>query len=281
MLTDEHDDVLTNAVGAIAECVKFPNNREALRNSGGLPLLVNLLNGTHAPLLENISKALKESAQEPESMTTLEELDAVRLTWSLLKNPNPRVQAYAAWALCPCIENAKDSGELVRSFVGALELVVGLLKSKDNLVLSAVCAAIATIAKDKDNLAVLSDHKVIYMLADLVHTTDDQLRESLAAAIASCAPYGTNTQELGRLGTVTPIVGYMVSNSQRVHRTTAMALQKLSEDPQNCVTMHQSGVVPFLLETVGSRDRELQEASAACLKNIRELALRATDLTID
>lgn len=167
MLNDESDEVLTNAVGAIAECVKFQNNRESLRNASGLPLLVNLLNGTHAPLLENISKALKECAQDPESMRILEELDAVRLIWSLLKNPNPRVEAYAAWALCPCIENARDSGELVRSFVGALELVVGLLKSKDNLVLSAVCAAIATIAKDKENLAVLSDHKVIYMLADL------------------------------------------------------------------------------------------------------------------
>lgn len=138
------------------------------------------------------------------------------------------------------------------------------------------------------------------MLAHLVYTTDDLLRENLAAAIASCAPYANNTQELGRLRTVTPIVGYMVSNNPRVHRTTAMALQKLSEDPQNCITMHQvnvtralrwwccgtrlrfftlqSGVVPFLLETVGSKDRELQEASAGCLQNIRKLALRAEEL---
>lgn len=69
------------------------------------------------------------------------------------------------------------------------------------------------------------------------------LRESLAAAIASCAPYGKNTQELGRLRTVAPIVGYMVSKNPRVHRTTAMALQRLSVDPQNCITMHQ--VRPF------------------------------------
>lgn len=65
------------------------------------------------------------------------------------------------------------------------------------------------------------------------------MRENLAAAIASCAPYGNNTQELGRLRTVTPIVGYMVSTNPKVHRTTAMALQKLSQDPQNCITMHQ------------------------------------------
>jgi hypothetical protein len=33
----------------------------------------------------------------------------VRLLWSLLKNQNPEVQASAAWAICPCIENAKVS----------------------------------------------------------------------------------------------------------------------------------------------------------------------------
>lgn len=115
----------------------------------------------------NIAKALTECACDTESMNVLEELDAVRLIWSLLKNPIPEVQAYAAWALCPCIQNANESGELVRSLVGAMELVVGLLKSTNTLVLSAVCAAIATIAKDKENLAILSDHKVIYMLADL------------------------------------------------------------------------------------------------------------------
>lgn len=239
LLTDEDEDVLTNSVGAIAECVRFQNNREALRLANGLPHLVALLNGTHPPLLTNLAKAVRECALDPLSMSQLEELDAIRLVWSLLKNTSPVVQTNAAYALCPCIENATDSGELVRSFVGAMELVVDLLKSPHEEVLSAVCAAIATIAKDKENLAVLSDHKVIYMLADLVHTENDLLRENLAYAIANCAPYGTNTQELGRLRTVTPIVGYMVSENPKVHRTCAMALEKLSADPQNCITMHQ------------------------------------------
>lgn len=34
-------------------------------------------------------------------------MDGVRLLWSLLKNPNQRVQAAAAWAICPCIKNIK------------------------------------------------------------------------------------------------------------------------------------------------------------------------------
>ncbi|EDW77894.1 uncharacterized protein Dwil_GK24302 [Drosophila willistoni] len=277
LLNDECDEVLTNVCGALSECVRFQNNREALRQAGGLPAMVALLNSSHAPLLENLAKALKECAEDPESMRILEELDAVRLVWSLLKNTSTRVQANAAYAICPCVKNATDSAELVRSLVGAMELVVGLLKSKDISVLSAVCAAIATIAQDQTNLAILTDLRVIYKLADLVNTTDDLLRMNLAAAVAACACYGNNTEELGRLRTVTPIVTYMTSDNPMVHRSTAMALEKLSMDPQNCITMHQSGVVPFLLECIGSTNKELQLAAAGCLRNIRELALRAEE----
>lgn len=84
-----------------------------------------------------------------------------------------------------------------------------------------------------------------YFFCQTVFTNDDVLRENLAAAIASCAPYGKNTQELGRLRCVAPIVGYMVSKNARVHRTTAMALQRLSVDPQNCITMHQVSHIYF------------------------------------
>lgn len=61
----------------------------------------------------------------------------------------------------------QDAGEMVRSFVGGLELIVSLLKSEDKEVLAAVCAAIANIAKDEENLAVITDHGVVPMLARL------------------------------------------------------------------------------------------------------------------
>ena len=94
----------------------------------------------------------------------------MRLLWSLLKNQNPDVQASAAWAICPCIENHKDAGEMVRSFVGGLELIVGLLESEDNEVLASVCAAIANIANDEENLAVITDHGVVPKLSSLTET---------------------------------------------------------------------------------------------------------------
>nr|CAD7204757.1 unnamed protein product [Timema douglasi] len=170
LLKDENEEVLTNVVGGLAECCKHPENRTVLRLNDGIPPLVMLLNGTNAPLLQNVALVLGECAHEMESMEIIDKLDGVRLIWSLLKNPDTLVQANAAWALCPCIQNAKDSGEMVRSFVGGLELIVSLLRSEDIKVLACVCAAIAKIALDRENLAVVTDHGVVPMLAQLVIT---------------------------------------------------------------------------------------------------------------
>ncbi|KAF5273987.1 hypothetical protein FQA39_LY01103 [Lamprigera yunnana] len=272
---DESSMVLTNTVGALAECLKFEHNIELLRITGGIPYLVNLLNYTFVPLLENVPKALKQCAKEESSMRIIEEFDGVRLIWSLLKHRNPKVVASAAWSLVPCVRNAQDSGEMVRCFVGGLELIVMQLKSTDETVLAAICAAIGEVAKDRENLGVISDHGVVPLLAKLVYTKNELLREHLASAIAYCCTWGTNNKLFGRLGAITPLVGYMVARNPNVHRTTALALYYLSKNPFNCITMHESGVVPFLLKTVGSSDEKLQEASAGCLGNIRKLALEA------
>ena len=59
--------------------------------------------------------------------------------------------------------------------------------------LASVCAAIAKIAQDEENLAVITDHGVVSMLARLTDTSDDKLRHHLADAIAK---YVLNTAML-------------------------------------------------------------------------------------
>lgn len=54
--------------------------------------------------------------------------------------------------------------------MGGLELIVGLLKSTEREVLASVCAAIAKIAKDEENLGVITDHGVVPLLAKLTDT---------------------------------------------------------------------------------------------------------------
>ncbi|VDI83805.1 Hypothetical predicted protein [Mytilus galloprovincialis] len=284
LLNNQPEEVLVNVVGALGELAKDPPNRAQIRKAGGISPLVNLLTGTNQSLLVNVTTAVGQCAEEQDNMAIIDKLDGVRLLWSLLKNQNPEVQASAAWAICPCIENAKDAGEMVRSFVGGLELIVSLLKSEHKEVLASVCAAIANIAKDEENLAVITDHGVVPMLARLTNTfawrgvrtnseTDDRLRRHLAEAIARCCNWGNNRTAFGREGAVAPLVKYLKSTDEDVHRSTARALFQLSKNPENCITMHEAGVVKPLIKMVGAQDEELQEASAGCIGNIRRLAL--------
>ena len=62
---------------------------------------------------------------------------------------------------------------MVRSLVGGLELIVSLLRSENQDVLASVCSAIAHIAEDTDNLAVITDHGVVPLLCDLVETVSN------------------------------------------------------------------------------------------------------------
>jgi len=177
---------------------------------------------------------------------------------------------------------------MVRSFVGGLELIVSLLKSKNERVLASVCAAIALIAKDgkripchmlfsisycsftEENVAVISDHGVVPMLAKLTNTRNASLRQSLADAIARCCAYGNNKVTFGTAGAVAPLVKYLKSNDTRVHKTTVRALYQLSMHPENCIIMHEQGVVRLMLDMVESTDEDLQEASAGTIANIRK-----------
>lgn len=43
LLDDENDGVLTNVAGALAECAKYPPNRDKIRSAGGIPMLSKLL----------------------------------------------------------------------------------------------------------------------------------------------------------------------------------------------------------------------------------------------
>ncbi|XP_075936860.1 outer dynein arm-docking complex subunit 2-like isoform X1 [Anarhichas minor] len=273
LLTDQPEEVLVNVVGAVGEFAQIPANKATIRKCGGIKSLVNLLIGRNQALLVNVTKAVGACATDMDNMAIIDELDGVRLVWSLLKNPSADVQASAAWALCPCIKNAKDAGEMVRSLIGGLGLIVHLLKSTNNEVLASICAAIANIARDEGNLAILTDLGVVQLLAKLMITTDDRLRHHLAEAVGHCCMWGSNRASFGDAGAVAPLVHYLKSKDKAVIKSTTVALYQLSLDPNNIITMYERGVVKPLIHVIGSDDEMLQEHAAGCVRNIRLLAL--------
>ncbi|CDS40793.1 armadillo repeat containing protein 4 [Echinococcus multilocularis] len=267
------EKVLVNVVGALGEMATNKNNIALIRQANGIPPLIALLTGTNEDLLINTTRALGRIAEDQESVPVIEKNDGVRLLWSLMKTNNPSVQANAAWALCPCIENAIEGGEMVRSFVGGLELVISLLRSPSMEVRAAICGVISKIAKDEENLAVITDHGVVSLLSELSYTTEDSIRRPLAEAVAQCCCWATNRSDFGKNGAVEPLVCYLKSEDPAVQCATAKALYQLSRHPENCVVMHAAGAVKYLVDLVSSNDEELQEAASSCIANIRRITL--------
>uniref|UniRef100_A0A3P8PGH3 Armadillo repeat containing 4 n=1 Tax=Astatotilapia calliptera TaxID=8154 RepID=A0A3P8PGH3_ASTCA len=271
LLTDQPEEVLVNVVGALGEFAQIPANKAAIREFGGIKPLVKLLTSPNQALLVNVTKAVGACATNKDNMVIIDQLDGIRLVWSLLKTPSADVQSSAAWALCACIENAEDAGETARSLIGGFQLIVKLLSSTNNEVLASICAAICKIAKDEENLAILTDFGVVPSLAKLTNTTHDRLRHHLADAIAQCCMWGSNRASFGEAGAVAPLVRNLKSKEGSVQRSTAMALYQLSRNPNNCITMHEKEVVQPLIHMMGSDDEELQEAAAGCVRSIRLL----------
>lgn len=76
---------------------------------------------------------------------------------------------------------------------------------------------------------------------------NDKLRHHLAEAISRCCMWGRNKVAFGEYKAVAPLVRYLKSNDTNVHRATAQALYQLSEDANNCITMHENGAVKVRL----------------------------------
>lgn len=73
-------------------------------------------------------------------------------------------------------DSVQESGEMVRSFVGGIELIVRLLQSPDARVVACICAALAMVATDQENLAVVTDLGVVPILAKLANSVGVSVR---------------------------------------------------------------------------------------------------------
>lgn len=235
-----------------------------------IPGLLEYLHNTDPDFVIYSAKAIGTCCSKKENLDQLMHLNGVRMLWSLMKSPYSGVQAAATKALVPFLKDP-SSPAIVRTFVDGLVFLVDLLKSNDPDVQASACMAISEIAKDKENLAVMTDLGLVELLSRLLVTKLDSVRKPLADAIGVSANYGNNRRKFGEEGAVDPLVSYLrpPSNNKNVHAATAKALKALSEDPENSNKLRHAGVVDNLLLMVESKEPDLQMAAAVAIRNIR------------
>ena len=235
-----------------------------------IPSLLEYLNSTDYEFVIYAAKAIGSCCNDQGNLKNLIAQNGVRKLWSLMKSPSPGVQAAATRALVPFLKSP-TSPPYVRTFVDGLDLLVSLLRSSEPEVQASACMAISEIAKDNENLGVMTDLGIVELLSRLLVTKLDSVRKPLADAIGFAANYGNNRRRFGEEGAVDPLVSYLrpPSSNREVHAATAKALKALSEDKENSKKLAQADVVDYLLKMVESKDTELQMAAAVAIRNIR------------
>ncbi|KAJ7380424.1 Armadillo repeat-containing protein 4 [Desmophyllum pertusum] len=265
---EQSHEVLANVLGAIHEFAHSKRAVLTLKDDKVIPVVVRALSITERAVLINATRLLSVCAKEQSCRSTILRSDGLRLLWSLLKFPNSKVVAGAADAISECVADEEESADMVRSFVGGLELITNLLRSDDQQVLISVNRAIINIGKDRENLSILTDYEVVPLLIQLVHTEDAELKRWVAEAIATCSGLDKNVKSFS--SAVVPLADSLKRSSDvAVKRAIACALERLSRDPYNCYLIHQHDALKTLLTLTGSDDERVQEAAAGCIKNMR------------
>jgi hypothetical protein len=298
------DNTIVNITKAISVWAYNVENRKQLLNLNGIRIFINLLKINNDEIIVNICHILGICSMDKECLDIIQNLEGIRLIWSLLRNNNPKVQESACWLLYVCIERIINFGELVRNLTGGIELLLDLLDNDHHTsVLAYACATISKVAIDSDNLAIMSDYKLIEKLIKLcLKYFISEIKEFLllkmflAEAISKCSLNIKNSIKLGESGIIRLLVKHLVSNNL-IHKNNTKstnfnfcpltneivqindldingsiikALKELSNNTMNCRMMFREGIIAYLIESIGSVNEEVQEHSAICLKNIRK-----------
>ncbi|XP_048580227.1 outer dynein arm-docking complex subunit 2 isoform X3 [Nematostella vectensis] len=261
--------VMSNLIGALGQFAYCKRNILTIHEEKVLDILIQKLNLTEPSILINSNALLARCAKENALRSHILSSDGLRLLWSHLKFSNPKVVASAADAISMCAVKPEESAEMIRSFVGGLELVTALLKSNRREILLGVCRLIINIGQDRENMSIMTDYGVIPLLVTLIDTPDDEeMRRYVAEAIATCCNLDKNIPALS--STVVPLTdGLSTFKSVEVHKATALALEKLSQDSRNCALICKHGARKHLMIMMASSDETVQNAAARCIKNVR------------
>uniref|UniRef100_A0A8C5CUQ7 Outer dynein arm docking complex subunit 2 n=1 Tax=Gadus morhua TaxID=8049 RepID=A0A8C5CUQ7_GADMO len=262
----DNKQLLAATTGAIWKCSISIENVAKFQEYQTLDILVGLLTDQPEEVLVNVVGALGECAQGAANRVTIRKSGGIQPLVNLLTGTNqagsrPPPHLLLLYSGQYCTLHSPPSRHFCLSTFGLLQ------RSREAI-------PTAALAISSDSLAFSGPGVPMLNLVFPPHTqTDDRLRRHLAEAIAGCCMWVSNIESFGEVRAVAPLVRYLKSQDRAVHRATAEALFQLSKSPNNCITMHESGVVKPLLVMIGSTDDVLQEAAAGCLGNIRRLFL--------
>eukprot|EP01062_Namystynia_karyoxenos_P073021 TRINITY_DN6977_c0_g2_i1.p1 TRINITY_DN6977_c0_g2~~TRINITY_DN6977_c0_g2_i1.p1 ORF type:complete len:893 (+),score=350.84 TRINITY_DN6977_c0_g2_i1:117-2795(+) len=153
LLADKTESVVENAAGALLSLTLNPENREHLRDCGGVHALCRLLQSKNEFILENVAGALKNCCNgSPANQRLVKDLNAIPHIIALLRLSGENVVRETALTL-KNMASSDDCSEAIGRAGGVAELVRLAEQSDTDALRKVASFAIASLAKHPHNRA--------------------------------------------------------------------------------------------------------------------------------
>jgi hypothetical protein len=258
-------------------------SRDAFRAGSGVETLIRWIKSQHDELLINSLGMVYSVCQDPVALLDLYNRDLMTTVWSVLTSKtrtDPAVQANAAGALAYFFGIPDARKAVATHYMNALPMLLTHLRSNSVAVLSNVCAAVGNLSKNREILSVLSEQRLLRLLASgplLEHDDEPILQKQLAYAVSEAVCYKTNRTEYGHIAGLAQLVGFLKSDDVEVLRSTCVALTRLTQCQANATTlktmMSDTVLLHRIIVLMGNKDEVLALSAAAMLGNTRQNCL--------
>lgn len=201
-------------------------NQLAIRDVGGLEVIVNLLDTDDAKCRIGALKILKDISQNVQIRSAIAELDGMLPLVSLLKDHDEHLKCLAAETIAHCAKNARNRRSVRR--YGGIKKLVKLLKIQPG-------------------------------------TGDEAVAVSGALALESCSKSSKNKEAIQAAGSIPLLAHLLESTNENLLIPVVGILQECASDENYRIAIRDSGMIKFLVENLSSKNQELQMHSASAI----------------
>ncbi|KAG8443256.1 hypothetical protein GDO86_011890 [Hymenochirus boettgeri] len=293
--TKEYNDLHTDTLSVIANCLEDSQALLTLQLSGGLKRILEFAETT--PLHEaqrHAAKAISKAAYNDENRKFLHEQEVEKVLLSMLGTDNDEVKAAACLAIAAMCENLeskhffskqgislivalvnKDDAEMRESatFVlanlttnspinasalaeaGAVATLIQLLSDERDKVIANACTVLLNMAAEEPLRLLLQTHGVIQALVQPLQSVNSIILSKAALTVAAMACDPDARTDLRNVNGLLPLVKLLCSDHNEVRRSACQAIAVCASDNLTAVELYKLGALDLLQDETVSRSR--------------------------
>jgi vacuolar protein 8 len=251
-----------NATEAIWRLAGIGDNKLAIADVGGIPALVNLLSIGSVATQRFSAAAMSNLARDcPQNQLKLAKAKAILPLVQLLGAESVETQDFAVSALLSLASHPESRNAVVKRLVAVLD-------SRNSAAQLRAAGALAVLSSRNFTYrsAIMEAGAIpplVRILGDGLRVEKDTPQERAAYVLADLARSSESKEEIVEFEGITPLVRMLSSPSQKAQNAAAAAINLLSSNGDNKISIAQAGGIPRLAALIAATENADGQAYAA------------------